>query len=146
MKKLSRLNKKSERPKPSHAHLAVNLDECSGSTCADKACTPDCPSFDLCKKRVLLVGGIERMECLYRKFIETRGGVFEYHAGHTRTVKALERCILRADVVLCPVNCNSHGACLMVKNLGKKHNKPVKMLPNFGLSTVSRVISELSAN
>jgi hypothetical protein len=25
--------------------------------------------------------------------------------------------------VLCPVNCNSHGACSIVKNIAKKHNK-----------------------
>ncbi len=27
----------------------------------------------------------------------------------------------RADIVLCPVNCNSHAACSLVKNLGRQY-------------------------
>jgi hypothetical protein len=54
--------------------------------------------------------------------------------------KHLENRLKRSDIVLCPVNCNSHAACTMVKNLGKKHNKPVHMLSSFSLSTVSQVI------
>lgn len=105
-------------------------------------CSPECPSFDLCRKRFLIVGGPGRMEDAYRRFIEDRGGVFEYHDGRLRGgTKGLESRFLRADVVLCPVNCNSHAACLLVKNMGKKHNKPVHMLPGFGLTTVSRAVA-----
>lgn len=110
--------------------------------CSPDGCTPDCPSFDLCRKRVLIVGGPGRMEGAYRRFVEERGGIFEYHDGRLRGgIRDLETRFLRADVVLCPVNCNSHGACLMVKNLGKKHRKPVHMLPGFGLGTVSRAMA-----
>jgi regulator of replication initiation timing len=117
---------------------------CSGSDCGRVDCTPQCPSYDLCKKRVLIVGGIERMEKSYRKLIEERGGVFEYHAGHMKSGgKGLENSVQRADLVLCPVNCNSHGACLKVKNLGKKFRKPVHMLSNFSLSAVARTMEEL---
>ena len=104
-------------------------------------CDAECPAFDLCRKRVLIVGGIARMEALYRRLIETRGGYFEYHNGHMNGgAKQLENRLKRADIVLCPVNCNSHAACSMVKNLGKKHHKPVHMLANFSLSAVSQVI------
>lgn len=107
-------------------------------------CSPDCPSYDLCKKRILIVGGIERMESAYRKLVEERGGILEYHAGHMKSGgRALENSVQRADLVLCPVNCNSHGACLMVKNLGKKYKKPVHMLPNFSLSTLARTVEEI---
>lgn len=106
-------------------------------------CNEDCPSFDLCRKRVLIVGGIERMETLYRKLVEEEGGgILEYHAGHMQGgKKQLEQSLQRADVVLCPVNCNSHGACALVKNLAKKYRKPVHMMPNFSLSAVAGVIS-----
>jgi len=57
-------------------------------------------------------------------------------------VKKLENSLRRSDMVLCPVNCNSHAACSIVKNLGKKHNKPVYMLTNSSLSAVSQVIKE----
>jgi hypothetical protein len=113
-----------------------------GGDC-DGDCAESCPSFNLCRQRVLIVGGIERMESRYRKLVEEEGGgILEYHAGHMRGgKKQLERCLQRADVVLCPVNCNSHGACLMVKNLAKKYRKTVHMMPNFSISAVAGVIS-----
>ena len=116
-------------------------------TCDTAHCNEQCPSFDLCRKRVLIVGGIERMETLYRKLVEERGGVLEYHAGHMRGgARQLEKSLQRADVVLCPVNCNSHGACVLVKNLAKKYRKPVHMMPNFSLSAVAGVIGAHAAN
>ncbi|WP_279060193.1 hypothetical protein [Bilophila wadsworthia] len=43
------------------------------------------------------------------------------------------------------MNCNSHGACIKVKNLAKKHNKTFYMLPNGSLSTISRLLGSESA-
>ncbi|BBO76497.1 hypothetical protein DSCW_39140 [Desulfosarcina widdelii] len=104
-------------------------------------CDKNCPSFDLCKKRILIVGGVTRMETLYRDLIESSNGVFEYHDGYVnKGAKGLETRLKRADMVLCPVNCNSHAACSIVKNLGKKHNKTVHILTNASLSAVSQVI------
>jgi hypothetical protein len=104
-------------------------------------CDESCPSFDLCKKRILIVGGVTRMESLYRDLIEGSNGVFDYHDGYVRKgAKDLECSLKRADMVLCPVNCNSHAACSIVKNLGKKHNKTVHIIANASLSTVSQVI------
>lgn len=115
--------------------------------CTSRRCGPECPVFDLCRKRVLIVGGMNRMECVYRQFVEKCGGTLEYHDGRLRGgVKGLENSFKRADVVLCPVNCNSHGACLLVKNLGKKHKKPVHLLPGYGLSSMTRVMGEISTN
>jgi len=119
-------------------------DESKGSlsSARDKdGCDPSCPAYDRCPKRILIVGGIERMEARYRQAVESAGGVMEYHPGHTQGgTTQLENSLRRADVVLCPVNCNSHSACLLVKNFGKKHNKPVYMMPSFSLSAVSRII------
>lgn len=104
-------------------------------------CDESCPSFDLCKKRILIVGGVTRMESLFRDLIESSNGVFEYHDGYiNKGAKGLETRLKRADMVLCPVNCNSHAACSIVKNLGKKHNKTVHILANASLSAVSQVI------
>lgn len=99
------------------------------------------PSFDLCRKRILIVGGMSRMETLYRKLIESGGGIFEYHSGYMKKgARKLESRLRRADVVLCPVNCNSHNACSLVKSLAKKHDKTVHMLSNYSLKAVSRAI------
>lgn len=134
------------------AHLAMDEamrkacagEDCRGEACGGQECTPTCPSYSLCEKRVLIVGGIERMEKAYRDLVEKRGGIFEYHSGHMKSgAKALENSVQRADVVLCPVNCNSHGACLMVKSLGKKHKKPVHMLRNFSLSSLARTMDDM---
>jgi hypothetical protein len=104
-------------------------------------CDESCPSFDLCKKRVLIVGGISKMEYLYRQMIEHNGGVFEYHDGYVKGgAGRLESSFRRADIVLCPVNCNSHAACTLVKQLGKKHKKPVQMLSGSGLNAILRGI------
>lgn len=106
-----------------------------------KSCDKSCPSFDLCKKRVLIVGGISKMESLYRQVVESSGGVFEYHDGYVKGgLNRLESSFRRADIVLCPVNCNSHAACMLVKQLGKKHNKSVQMLSGSGLSAISQGI------
>jgi hypothetical protein len=42
----------------------------------------------------------------------------------------------RLDIVLCPVICNGHVACKIVKKLGKKHKKRVRTLAICSLSTV----------
>lgn len=111
------------------------------TACCGRACDASCPSFDLCRKRVLIVGGVERMETLYRDFIERGGGELDYHNGSLQGgTRQLERSLRRADIILCPVNCNSHGACVKVKNLAKKHKKTFYMLPNGSLSTISRLL------
>ncbi len=105
-------------------------------------CDEACPSFNLCHKRSFVVGGIARMAPLYRAFIEKLGGIFEYHDGCVKDgIKTIEQGLKRADCVRCPVNCNSHGACSVVKNFGKKYNKPVHMLSSFSLSAVQKVVS-----
>ena len=132
-----------ELQRKSSIYLKKETQEIIGKVLDLNSCDASCPSFDLCKKRVLIVGGITRMESLYRQAVEERGGIFEYHDGYMKKgVKKLENSLRRSDMVLCPVNCNSHAACSIVKNLGKKHNKPVYMLTNSSLSAVSQVIKE----
>lgn len=108
---------------------------------AKSCCDESCPVFDLCRKRILIVGGMSRMESLYRELIEAGGGIFEYHDGYMKKgTRRLESRLKRADVVLCPVNCNSHTACSVVKSLAKKHRKTVHMLANSSLKAVSQAI------
>ena len=104
-------------------------------------CDESCPSFDLCKRRVLIVGGLTKMEALYRQMVEDNGGIFEYHSGYMKNgTRNLERSLRRADIVLCPTSCNSHAACSMVKNLGKKHHKPVCILASSSLSAMAEAL------
>lgn len=141
-KKLTELSLALKNREESNTRLPYEAVEAWRGFSEQIPCNPDCPSFDLCPKRILIVGGIARMEAHYRRMIEDGGGVLEYHEGHMKGgTKQLENSLKRADVVLCPVNCNSHTACLMVKKLGKKHKKPVHMLSNFSLSAVSQALN-----
>jgi hypothetical protein len=136
-----RLLEELDQQRESIRHFTEEARENIGQLFALNRCDATCPSFDLCKKRILIVGGITRMESLYRELIEGCGGIFEYHDGYMKKgIKALESRLRRADVVVCPVSCNSHAACSIVKNLAKKHNKTVHMLANSSLSAVSQAI------
>ncbi|MBI5592343.1 MAG: DUF2325 domain-containing protein [Deltaproteobacteria bacterium] len=139
---IARISKQLEDQRQSETQFRKEAQETLRTFIEMNRCDAGCPSFDLCSKRVLIVGGIARMEALYRQIIENNGGVLEYHDGYMKGgAKQLESSLKRSDIVLCPVNCNSHAACTLVKNLGKKHNKPVHMLANFSLNAVSQVIS-----
>lgn len=106
-------------------------------------CTSNCPNFNLCEKRIFIIGGVERMEALYRDLVEKNGGFLDYHSGSMQGgTKKIEKCLQRADVIICPINCNSHGACVKVKNLAKKFDKNFHMLPTGSLSMIKRLLQE----
>jgi len=134
-----------DRQREINGHLGEEIETIITQFSNMNRCDETCPSFSLCRKRVLIVGGITKMEAFYRKLIEENGGVFEYHDGYTRGgTKDLDSRVRRADVVLCPVDCNSHNACSMAKRLGKKYKRTVKMLPGSGLSAISQALLEYS--
>ena len=138
-----KLLSKLESQREMNNHLNEETERIVARISAMNRCDETCPSFDLCRKRILIVGGINRMESLYRQLIEENGGIFEHYDGHMKGGKrALENRIRRADIVLCPVNINSHNACSVVKKMGKKHRKFVQMLAGSGLSTISHALLE----
>jgi hypothetical protein len=139
----SRLLGDIDRQREINGHFRKEMERNIIRISAMNRCDETCPSFDLCRKRILIVGGINRMESLYRQLIEKNGGIFEYHNGHIKGGKrVLEDRVRRADIVLCPVNINSHNACSVVKKMGKKHRKSVQMLAGSGLGVISQALSE----
>ncbi len=109
---------------------------------ADDACQT-CPKYDLCDRRVLLVGGMTRLRAAYRVLVEDMGGEFQHHDGRNcGGDRVLTGMVHWADIVLCPVDINSHSACLVVKRACKKMNKPYHMLPSSGVSSIARVLTE----
>lgn len=104
-----------------------------------------CPNRDLCARRVLLVGGITKLCAFYRDMVEEMGGEFGYHDGRSSGgERALENLIGWADVVLCPVDVNSHRACLSVKKICKKWDKPYYMLTSSSVSSISRALVDVA--
>lgn len=100
-----------------------------------------CPNYRLCAKRVFMIGGITKMKAYYRDIVENAGGVFDYHDGYLKNSNAnLAARVKRCDVVVCPVNCNSHNACLKVKQLCNRYNKELKILNSASLSAVTQAL------
>lgn len=100
-----------------------------------------CNQYQLCAKRVFMVGGMTKMKSYYQKIVENAGGEFHYHDGYLKNGKTnFEAFVKRCDVVICPVNCNSHNACLKVKKLCNQYNKPVKFLNSSSLSTITQAL------
>ena len=139
----NKLLSKLDRQRQINSDLRKEVDRVTNQISTSDQPDDEHPSFDLGNKRILIVGGIIKFEAFYRKLIEERGGIFEYHDGYMNGgSNGLENLVRRADVILCPVNCNSHNACSMVKRLSKKYEKPVNMLGNSSLSSISQALFE----
>lgn len=133
--KISALNRKLQREVELLNSFTPSENPCSENP--SKRCSPE-----TCEKTVLVVGGMTKIKHLYRDLIEKNGGSFEYHDGHIKGGWLnLENKVCKSDVVLCPVNCNSHGACLKVKELCKKYDKPIQMLPTSSISGISQALN-----
>lgn len=105
-----------------------------------------CPNYALCNRRILIVGGITKLRAFYEQLVTKMGGQFEYHDGDKCDGSdALSHLVSRSDVVLCPVDVNSHSACLSVKKFCKKLNKPYYMLHSSSISTIHKTLTEVAA-
>ena len=111
--------------------------------CEGRGCST-CPEVETCSRRVLMVGGLSRMEPHYRRVAEAKGLGFEYHDGTmSGGRKYLENQVSRCDMVVCPVTCNSHNACRSVKKLCAKHNKEIRFLPTSSISALTGVLHDM---
>ncbi len=108
----------------------------------DSGCTKEaCSQYQLCARRIFMIGGITKMKAFYKDIIEKAGGEFEYHDGYIKGAGMdIESRVKRSDLVLCPVNCNSHNACIQVKKLCNQHKTPLKILSSSSLSAVSQAV------
>ena len=139
----AQLLSKLEKQRDLNSHFRSEMERATAQVLALDRCDETCPSFNLCQKRILIVGGITKIEALYRQIVEENGGIFDYHDGYMKGgVKGLDNQVRRADMVLCPTNCNSHTACLVAKKLGKKHRTPVRMLASSSLNSISQTLLE----
>lgn len=113
--------------------------------CEGRGCST-CPEMETCSRRILMVGGLSRMEPHYRRVAEAKGLGFEYHDGTmSGGRKCLEKQVSRCDMVVCPVTCNSHNACRSVKKLCSKHNKEIRFLPTSSISALTGVLLDMPA-
>lgn len=110
----------------------------------ESSCCPDncCHACIKCPKRVLMIGGMTKMKPFYKNIVESGGNEFIYHDGYMKNkTRQLNDLVSRSDLILCPTNCNSHNACLRIKRLCKKYNKPFRMMPCSSLNAVSKAMT-----
>ena len=106
-----------------------------------------CPRAALCDRRILIVGGMTKLRAFYERLVTTMGGQFEYHDGDkSQGAEILSHLVERNDVVICPVDVNSHSACLQVKKCCKELNKPYYMLRSSSLSAVQNTLADVARN
>lgn len=122
-----------------HNHLAM-ADPCLA--CDDQA-TATCPGRNLCGQTVLYVGGLHKMIPHYKQLVETLGGRFLHHdGGKEESRNLLPKMLVTADAVLCPIDCVSHDACLSVKKICKRYQKPFVMMRSASLSALAKGLTD----
>ena len=93
-------------------------------------------TVDLCGRWVAYVGGRAGIVSHFRALVERLNGHFIHHDGGIEDHEGqLGRILGQADVVLCPVDCVSHRACLRAKRFCKRTAKPFVPLRSAGLSS-----------
>lgn len=143
---LARLRNETETARREMEMFITALGETSAPPCqAEAECTTckqtACPKYQLCARRIFMIGGITKMKAHYKDIVEKAGGKFEYHDGYIKGAGMdIEARVKRSDLVLCPVNCNSHNACIQVKRLCNQHKTPLKILSSSSLSAVSQAV------
>jgi len=106
--------------------------------CADHN-SDNCPGPNLCGKTVLYGGGLHKMVPHYRQLVENYGGRFLHHdGGREATRNLLPKMLSTADAVFCPVDCVSHDACICVKKMCKRYQKPFVLMRSAGLSSLAK--------
>ncbi len=130
--------------------LQLIEDELKLHTCptdCKMAGTSDCPGPLLCGKKILYVGGRTNLVHHYRSLVERHGASFIHHDGGIEdTNNSLPKLLGTVDSVICPIDCVSHNACLLVKNACKQRVKPLKFIRSSSLSSLARSLAEMGQN
>ncbi len=103
----------------------------------------NCEKRNLCARRVLMIGGLNKFEVNYKKTVESLNGEFKYHDGKKTGNMDLKESIKWADTVLFSTDINSHYACLEAKKLCKKMKKDYFVMKNSGIASFNRTINEI---
>lgn len=107
-----------------------------------------CPQTGLpCEARCLLyVGGRVRLCRHYRALAEQNGWSFMHHDGGLEAgLGRLAAVLPRADAVICPVDCVSHGAMQRVRHFCKQSPTQLVLLRSASLSAFARALERLPA-
>jgi Uncharacterized protein conserved in bacteria (DUF2325) len=94
------------------------------------------PSIDLDGTTILYVGGRTSQVHHMRTLVEQAGGAFVHHDGGIEdNDHRLTQLLSRGDIVMCPIDCVSHSACLRAKKFCQNKGKNFVPLRSSGLSS-----------
>jgi hypothetical protein len=111
--------------------------------CETEPCSPTC---DLRGRRILCVGGRNRLIDQYREMVARCNGRFEHHDGGIEDNRQrLDAMLSAADAVVCATDAVSHDAYHRLKRLCKRHGKPHVFLQSSGVGTFARAIEGVLA-
>lgn len=120
--KLINLCRQCDRPAATAANTHINLDGA----------------------RVVYVGGRTSHISHIRQLVEHANGEFHHHDGGLEDSDGRLECVLgRGDVVMCPIDCVSHSACLKAKKYCKHTGKAFIPLRSSGLSSFTAGLRKL---
>jgi len=104
-----------------------------------------CPNNLLSGRCLLYVGGQHSLVPHYRKIVEQYGGKFFHHDGcKEEGHNVLENLTKQSDVVLFPINCVSHEACMKIKSICKQLKKPLLPIQTSSISALSKGIEQVA--
>jgi uncharacterized protein DUF2325 len=102
-------------------------------------------TFDLHDMTVLYVGGRAHLVPQLRAVVERcRARLLDHDGGVDHSAGLLPGLVSRADVVLFPVDCVSHGSATRIKRLCRQQSKPFYPLRTSSLSSFMAALSSLS--
>lgn len=114
--------------------LAPECDECDNTGCSG--------NLDLCRRRILYVGGRDRQCARFRELVERRNGIFVHHdGGLAQSAGHLASLLATADLVMCPLDCVSHEAVNHIKRECRRTGKSWCPLPAASLAAFNRGLS-----
>ncbi|MBL4613357.1 MAG: DUF2325 domain-containing protein [Magnetovibrio sp.] len=121
-----------ESAMPSFVGQACSND---GGTCPGEDACP----YDLCRKRVLYVGGRATLVSRYRDVVEGWNGEFLHHdGGLEQSFERLGGMLDRADVVVFPADCVSHAAVERIKTQCGQSGTRMMAVRSSGLGSFMR--------
>ena len=93
---------------------------------------------------ILYVGGrCQLLPHLRARAASWKACLLHHDGGQEESLHSLGRLVDRADVVLCPIDCVSHQACLKVKGLCRRRAKPFVPLRSSSATCFTRAIKAL---
>ncbi len=138
LKQCFKLEQEVNRTRKAYADAVLAFKSARGPTAAaDIDGSPIGTELDLSGRRVAYVGGRANAMVHFRSLIESMNGSFCHHDGGIEdNLGRLDGILSQADIVFCPVDCVSHGACLKAKALCKQSKKTFVPLRSASLSSL----------